>query len=86
MTTTADITPPRGRPLRAKLGRDGTIMRGYMIAIAVYLFVALALPLATMLSKSFSTYVFDLSGYEFQVSDEAGNFAAPPVTAAAAQK
>lgn len=83
MTTTADITPPRGRPLRAKLGRDGTIMRGYMIAIAVYLFVALALPLATMLSKSFSTYVFDLSGYEFQVSDEAGNFAAPPVTAAA---
>lgn len=58
-------------------------MRGYMIAIAVYLFVALALPLATMLSKSFSTYVFDLSGYEFQVSDEAGNFAAPPVTAAA---
>ncbi len=83
MTTTADITPPRGRPLRAKLGRDGLIMRGYMIAIAVYLFVALALPLATMLSKSFSTYVFDLSGYEFQVSDEAGNFAAPPVTAAA---
>ena len=87
MSVTADaappLTPPRGRPLRAKLGRDDFIMRGYMLAIMVYLVVALAMPLYVMLSKSFSTYGFDLATYEFQVSDEAGNFAAPPVSAEA---
>ncbi|MCP5156261.1 MAG: putative 2-aminoethylphosphonate ABC transporter permease subunit [Ectothiorhodospiraceae bacterium] len=70
-----------GRPLRARLGRDDIIMRGYMTVIAVYLVVALALPLWAMMSKSFSTYRFDLRLYEFQVSDEAGAFHAPPVTA-----
>ena len=87
MSVTADATsatgPPAGRPLRAKLGRDDFIMRGYMLAIMVYLVVALALPLYTMLSKSFTTYGFDLATYEFQVSDEAGDFAAPPVSAEA---
>ena len=77
-----DLAIPAGRPLKAKLASDDFIMRGYMIAIAVYLVVALALPLYAMLSKSFSTYSFDLNAYEFQVSDEAGIFA-DPVTAAA---
>ncbi|MGR3717469.1 MAG: putative 2-aminoethylphosphonate ABC transporter permease subunit [Thermohalobaculum sp.] len=87
MSVTADAkptaTPPGGRPLRAKLGSDDFIMRGYMLAIMVYLVVALAMPLYVMLSKSFTTYGFDLATYEFQVSDEAGNFIAPPVSAGA---
>ncbi|GAB4354245.1 MAG: putative 2-aminoethylphosphonate ABC transporter permease subunit [Kiloniellaceae bacterium] len=74
---------PKGRPLRAKLGRDDLVMRGFMAVIALYLIVALALPLYAMLSKSFSTFRFDLTAYEFQVSDEAGNFVNPPVSAAA---
>lgn len=84
MSVTADAAPakpPTGRPLRAKLGRDDYIMRGYMLAIMVYLVVALAMPLYVMLSKSFTTYGFDLATYEFQVSDQAGNFTAPPVSA-----
>jgi len=83
MTVSADPALPTGRPLRAKLGSDDLIMRGYMLAIAAYLIVALALPLYTMLSKSFSTYSFDLTTYDFQASDEAGKFTTPPVTAEA---
>jgi iron(III) transport system permease protein len=83
LTAATEPVPPTGKPLRAKLGRDDFIMRGYMLMIAVYLIVALAMPLYAMLSKSFSTYAFDLASYEFQVSDEAGEFAAPPVTAEA---
>ena len=75
--------PPSGKPIKEKLGRDALIMRSYMLVIALYLFVALALPLYAMLSKSFSTYSFDLTAYEFQVSDEDGIFSTPPVTAAA---
>ncbi len=74
--------PNRAKPLKPKLGRDDLIMRGFMAVIALYLVIALALPLYAMLSKSFSTYRFDLTAYEFQVSDEAGNFATPPVSAA----
>src|SRR3546814_4139378 len=64
----------KGRTLRAKLGRDDLVMRGFMAVIALYLVVALALPLYAMLSKSFSTFSFDLTTYEFQVSDAEGNF------------
>src|SRR3546814_11452059 len=35
-----------------------------------------------MLSKSFSTFRFDLTAYEFQVSDAEGSFAERPITAA----
>ena len=70
------------RPIKPKLGRDELAMRGFMMVIALYLVVALALPLYAMLSKSFSTYRFDLTAYELQVSDEQGNFVAPPVTVA----
>ena len=86
MTLAADPAtvrqPPRVRPLRVRLGRDDLIMRGYMGVVALYLVVALALPLAVMLSKSFAAYGYDLTMYEFQVSDEAGAFTSPPVTAA----
>src|SRR3546814_6362895 len=72
----AEAPLPKGRTLRAKLGRDDLVMRGFMAVIALYLVVALALPLYAMLSKSFSTFSFDLTTYEFQVSDAEGNFAA----------
>jgi len=61
---------PAGPDIKGKLSRDDLIMRGGMVVIALYLVVTLALPLYTMLSKSFSTYQFQLSQYEFQISDE----------------
>jgi iron(III) transport system permease protein len=77
-----DVSLPAGSPVKLKLDRDGAIKRLFMVAIGLYLIVALALPLYAMLSKSFVTYGFDLNRYEFQVSDEAGSFG-PPQTAAA---
>ena len=87
MTATTDSVATRqarskAKPLKPKLGRDEFAMRGFMVVIALYLVIALALPLYAMLSKSFSTYRFDLTAYEFQVSDEQGEFVTPPVTAA----
>ncbi|MCP5089108.1 MAG: putative 2-aminoethylphosphonate ABC transporter permease subunit [Rhodobacteraceae bacterium] len=49
-------------------------MRAGMGVIALYLVVTMVFPLYAMLSKSFSTYQFDLATYELQVSDEEGNF------------
>lgn len=72
-TTNLD-TLPEGPVIKGKLSRDDIIMRGGMIVIALYLIVTLVLPLYAMLSKSFSTYRFELSQYEFQVSDEEGVF------------
>lgn len=80
--TAADWILP-GRDVTLKIDRDGLIKRGFMLVIALYLIVALALPLYTMLSKSFVTYGFDLARYEFQVSDESGGNFGPPTTAAA---
>ncbi|MGO4852832.1 putative 2-aminoethylphosphonate ABC transporter permease subunit [Phaeovulum sp. W22_SRMD_FR3] len=71
------------RTVTLKIDRDGVIKRGFMLVIALYLIVALALPLYTMLTKSFVTYGFDLARYEFQVSDATGTTFGPPVTAAA---
>ncbi|NBN63165.1 putative 2-aminoethylphosphonate ABC transporter permease subunit [Microvirga tunisiensis] len=76
-------TLPAGKEIRLGLDRDGTIKLGFMLAIALYLVVTLALPLYAMLSKSFVTYRFDLSAYELQVSDPTGRVFAPAVTAAA---
>lgn len=56
------------------------IKRAVMAVIGLYLVVSLALPLGVMLSKSLVTYQFDLTQFEFRVSDEAGNFG-PPVLA-----
>ncbi len=82
MADTLTQALPRGPKIKSKLSRDDLIMRGSMIVIALYLFVTLAFPLYAMLSKAFSTYTFDLTRYEFQVSDENGQFLTPPVTAA----
>jgi iron(III) transport system permease protein len=72
---------PAGSKVELKLGRDDWTMRGFIALIAIYLIIALALPLYTMLSKSFSTYQFELAGYEFQVSDESGSFGTETITA-----
>ena len=65
---------PAGPAIRGKLSRDDLMMRAGMVVIALYLVVTLVMPLSVMFSKSFSTYRFDLSAFEFQVSDEAGAF------------
>ena len=73
---------PAGPHVKGKLSRDDIIMRGGLIVIALYLIVTLAFPLYAMMSKSLSTYTFDLSTFEFQVSDEEGTFTGEPATAA----
>ncbi|NNE79308.1 MAG: putative 2-aminoethylphosphonate ABC transporter permease subunit [Silicimonas sp.] len=65
---------PDGPVIKGRLSRDDVIMRLGMVVIAIYLVATMVLPLWAMLSKSFSTFKFDLSGYEIQVSDEAGSF------------
>lgn len=63
---------PAGRTLKQDVSRDEFIKRGFMLVIGLYLIIALAAPLYVMLSKSFSTYRFNLGFFEFQVSDESG--------------
>ncbi len=69
-----DLSLPAGRTVKAKLGSDDWLMRGFIALIAIYLIIALAFPLYAMLSKAFSTFQFDLTQYELQVSNEAGEF------------
>ena len=73
---------PAGPNIKGKLSRDDIIMRGGLVVIALYLIVSLAFPLYAMMSKSLSTYTFDLAAFEFQVSDEAGTFSGDVSTAA----
>ncbi len=75
------LSLPAGRDIKAVVSRDDHMMRWWMALIGVYLIVTLAMPLYAMLSKSVSTYRFDLQQFEFQVSDEAGDFTSPPVLA-----
>ncbi|MEX0583590.1 MAG: putative 2-aminoethylphosphonate ABC transporter permease subunit, partial [Sneathiella sp.] len=74
MSVTTQDRLPEGRPLAARLGRDDWLMRSFILVIALYLLVTLAFPLYAMLSKAFSTFQFNLSQIELQVSNEQGNF------------
>ncbi len=56
-------------------------MIGFILVIGLYLIVALAFPLYAMLSKSFTTYSFDLANFEFQI--DKGDGWSAPVTALA---
>ena len=67
-------TLPAGPIIKGKLSRDDILMRGGMAVIALYLVITLVLPLYPMFSKSFSTYRIELTQFEVQVSDEAGQF------------
>ena len=72
--TTADRAAgaPGPETGKVKLSRDDWVMRGYMVAIALYLLVTMALPLYVMMSKSFSTAMFDLTAYELDVNTGTG--------------
>ena len=74
---------PEGPIIKGKLSRDDVIMRMGMVVIALYLIATLVFPLWAMLSKSFSTYTFNLGAYELQVSDEAGDYSGEILTPAA---
>lgn len=77
MAPPSALSLPPGRMPRMALDRDAMLKRALMAVIGLYLLVALAAPLVTMLSKSFVTYGFDLTRYEFQVSDGAGVWGEP---------
>lgn len=79
-TIKADEIP--GPLVKPKLGKDDWLMRGFIAMIAIYLIVALAFPLYAMLSKAFSTFSYDLTQFEFQVSNEEGVFDGKPFSAA----
>ena len=64
--------PFTGKRLRQETSRDDRVKLGFMAIIGLYLIIALGAPLFVMLSKSLSTYRFDLAAFEFQVSDETG--------------
>ncbi|MFC3325111.1 putative 2-aminoethylphosphonate ABC transporter permease subunit [Mesorhizobium cantuariense] len=86
MAAAIDVPMPSGRALRQSLDKDELIKRGLLVVISLYLVLSLAAPLYVMLSKSFSTYSFDLGAFEFQVSDEFGNFGEPATAAALNEK
>ena len=73
---------PAGPAIKGKLSRDDIIMRLGMVVIALYLIATLVFPLWAMLSKSFSTFQFDLGAYELQISDEQGKYSGDIVTPA----
>ena len=54
--------------IRAKTSRDDRIMLGFILVICLYLLITLAFPLYAILSKSFSTFAFNLDNFEFQVN------------------
>ncbi len=73
---------PAGPAIKGKLSRDDIIMRLGMVVIALYLIATLVFPLWAMLSKSFSTFQFNLGAYELQISDEQGKYSGDIVTPA----
>jgi iron(III) transport system permease protein len=73
---------PPGRALRPSISGEDIAKRGMMVVIGLYLIIALAAPLSIMLSRSLSSYSFDLTLFEFQVSDESGASWSEPVSAA----
>jgi iron(III) transport system permease protein len=81
MNTSAEslTTGPPAPLIRAKTSRDDRIMLGFILVICLYLLITLALPLYAMLSKSFSTFAFDLANFEFQV--DTGDGWSEPVSA-----
>ncbi len=70
--TAASLQLPAGPALRLQISRDDVVKRGLMLVISLYLLIALAAPLYVLLSKSVSTYRFDLDIFEIQRSDETG--------------
>jgi iron(III) transport system permease protein len=63
----AVVATGTARKIKPKMGRDDWAMRSFMLIIGLYLVASLALPLYTMLSKSFEAYSFRLEFFEMQV-------------------
>ena len=79
--TSASLTDRPAAPLiKPKTSKDDRIMVGFILMICLYLLITLAFPLYAMLSKSFSTFAFDLTNFEFQVNT--GDGWSEPVSAA----
>ena len=81
-SATSSALPFAGQKIKPKLSSDDWLKRGFMVVIALYLVIALALPLYTMLSKAFETSYFDLGQFEVQVSNDIGDYATPATTLA----
>jgi len=80
MTISTELSEVDPAPvIHPKTSKDDRTMTGFMLVIGLYLIIALAFPLYAMLSKSFSTFSFDLSNFEFQV--DKGEGWSEPVTA-----
>jgi iron(III) transport system permease protein len=80
MATVAEAAaaiPSERRRQLAGLDSDRVLQLGFMAMIGLYLIATLALPLYAMLSKSVTTYRFDLQAFEMQVN--AGDGWQPPV-------
>ncbi len=77
---TSGATPAAPR-IKPKTSKDDRIMVGFILVICLYLLITLAFPLYAMLSKSFSTYAFDLTNFEFQINT--GDGWSEPFSAAA---
>ena len=79
--TSASLTDRPAAPLiKPKTSKDDRIMVAFILVICLYLLITLAFPLYAMLSKSFSTFAFDLTNFEFQVNT--GDGWSEPVSAA----
>ncbi|MCA8869737.1 MAG: putative 2-aminoethylphosphonate ABC transporter permease subunit [Rhodobacteraceae bacterium] len=68
----SDVAP--GPRIREKVGRDAWIQRGFILIIALYLIISLALPLYAMLSKAFEVNIYQLDQFTIAVSSEDGTF------------
>ena len=82
MAESALAPPPR--PALA-IDRDRILQLVFMAAIALYLILTLAWPLYTMLSKSMTTYRFNLASFEMQVDAGQGCQPARKISELAAQ-
>jgi len=67
MSTASLSARPAAPLIKPKTSRDDRVMVGFILVICLYLLITLAFPLYAMLSKSFSTFAFDLQNFEFQV-------------------
>lgn len=85
MTQATAIATPAAPLIKPKTSKDDRTMIGFMLLIGLYLIVALAFPLYAMLSKSFSSYYFDLGNFELQV-DKGEGWGEPVTTLALNQK
>ena len=85
MADAAFERPSARQPLLPALDGDRLLQLFFLTMIALYLVVTLALPLYAMLSKSITTYRFDLSGFEVQINPGDGFQAARTLAELAAQ-